>query len=109
VYHDASEEKIQKAFSNKIEGILSKYKSKNEIKSIKKDNELNTLISILYKDKSKEGKENKAEFEEVKRAYETLSNKQKKAAYDEENKDLFSERNRAVRLLIHYNQSFAKY
>ena len=116
VYHDASEEKIQKAFSNKIKVILNKYKNKDEIKSIKKDCKkqnstvlLNILINSLDKDKSKEGKKNKAEFEEIKKAYEILSDKQKKAIYDEKNKELFSARNRATRLLIHYNQSFVKY
>ena len=116
VYHDASEEKIQKAFSNKIKVILNKYKNKDEIKSIKKDCKkqnstvlLNILINSLDKDKSKEGKKNKTEFEEIKKAYEILSDKQKKAIYDEKNKELFSARNRATRLLIHYNQSFVKY
>lgn len=112
VYHDASEEEIQKAFSNKIEKILKKYKSEDEVKDIKKDckkQNYKGLLSALNSSLSKEGKKNKAEFEEVKKAYETLSNKPKKTIYDEENKDLFSARNRAIRLLIHYNQSFVKY
>src|SRR3954470_14437419 len=110
VYHTASKEQIQEAFDNKVKNILENYKDKKEVKKIlREQNHVNLLTDILNKDKSQAGKENKIKFGEIKKAYEILSDEQKKAIYDEKNKKLFLTRNKAVRLLIFYNQSFVKY
>ena len=112
VYHTASKEQIQEAFDSKLKSILDTYyKDKKELKKILGEQNnvvLLKLTEILNKDKSQKGKENKIKFREIKKAYEILSDEQKKAAYNEKNKELFLTRNKAIRLLIFHNQSFVK-
>src|SRR5215204_593124 len=94
VYHTASKEQIQEAFDSKVKNILETYQEKKEVKKVLKEEKHVTLLTnILKKDKSQKGEENKTKFREIKKAYEILSDEQKKAVYDEKNKDLFLTRN----------------
>ncbi|RHZ36588.1 sigma-70 family RNA polymerase sigma factor [endosymbiont GvMRE of Glomus versiforme] len=66
-------------------------------------------IKEAYENKLKNKEKSKDKFQEIQEAYEVLSDKKAKALYDKKNKDLFLERDKAIRLLIYYNQSFVKY